>query len=144
MISAVGGELLALCFVAVSHAECPNQEVTKPRTLSISPPNFPRAFRTARVAKGIPQEAFDLVSSRTYVSLVERGINSPTLSKIDELVRVLGVHPLTVLALSYAKTPTSAGVAGLLERIATEIEALDVSEFAVGTLPRGVKKREAQ
>ncbi|WP_406807514.1 helix-turn-helix domain-containing protein [Burkholderia pseudomallei] len=40
------------------------------------------ALRMLRQAKGVSQEDFGIVSSRTYVSTVERGLKSPTLGKI--------------------------------------------------------------
>jgi transcriptional regulator with XRE-family HTH domain len=48
------------------------------------------------------QEAFSDVSSRTYLSSLERGLKSPTLNKLSELCAVMEVHPLTVLTLAYA------------------------------------------
>jgi transcriptional regulator with XRE-family HTH domain len=64
--------------------------------------NFAQALRRIRKARGIPQEAFALESSRTYVSTLERGLKSPTLNKVDELARVLSVHPLTLLMAAYS------------------------------------------
>lgn len=63
--------------------------------------NFSAALRLCRKACNVSQEAFGIVSSRTYVSTLERGIKQPTLNKVDELAGVMGVHPLTLLALSY-------------------------------------------
>lgn len=65
--------------------------------------NFSGALRNIRKAKGMSQEAFALTSSRTYVSTLERGLKSPTLSKIDELAEVLGVHPVTLLMAAYSE-----------------------------------------
>ena len=42
-----------------------------------------------------------MVSSRTYVSTLERGMKSPTLDKLEELAAAMDVHPLTVLTLTY-------------------------------------------
>ena len=64
--------------------------------------DFAQELRRIRKAKGVSQEAFALASSRTYVSTLERGLKSPTLSKIDELADVLGVHPLTLLMAAYS------------------------------------------
>ncbi|MGJ7538389.1 MULTISPECIES: helix-turn-helix domain-containing protein [unclassified Variovorax] len=107
------------------------------RANPIPPPDFPRAFRTARVAVGISQEAFDTVSSRTYVSIIERGVNAPTLTKIDALVRVLGLHPLTVLTLAYASSPSSEETRKIQEQVAAEIANLGLAEFSQNSLPRG-------
>jgi transcriptional regulator with XRE-family HTH domain len=69
--------------------------------------NFAQALKHIRKAKGVSQEAFALTSSRTYVSTLERGLKSPTLSKIDELADVLGVHPLTLLMAAYSADDTA-------------------------------------
>ena len=86
---------------------------------------------------GIPQEAFDTVSSRSYVRILERGVNVPTLTKIDALVRVLGLHPLTVLTLAYASSPSSDETSKVQERVAAEIASLGLVEFSQNSLPRG-------
>ena len=66
------------------------------------------ALRYIRKLKGISQEDFSEQSSRTYVSTLERSLKSPTLSKIEELAAVLGIHPLTLLVLSYSDGGESA------------------------------------
>ena len=60
------------------------------------------AIRTVRKARGLSQEAFSDVSSRTYMSSLERDLKSPTLNKLAELCEVMEVHPLTLLTLAYA------------------------------------------
>jgi transcriptional regulator with XRE-family HTH domain len=60
------------------------------------------ALKTVRKARGLSQEAFSDVSSRTYLSSLERDLKSPTLNKLAELCKVMDVHPLTLLALAYA------------------------------------------
>ena len=70
--------------------------------------NFAQALRFIRKAKGVSQEAFALTSSRTYVSTLERGLKSPTLSKIDDLAEVLGVHQLTLLMAAYSEDDLAA------------------------------------
>lgn len=64
--------------------------------------SFATALRTVRKARGLSQEAFSDVSSRTYLSSLERGLKSPTLNKVSELSDALNVHPLTLLVLAYA------------------------------------------
>lgn len=66
-------------------------------------PLLPDALRRIRKARGLSQEAFSDVSSRTYLSSLERGLKSPTLNKLEELCRVLQVHPLTLLITSYSE-----------------------------------------
>lgn len=60
------------------------------------------ALRTVRKARGLSQEAFSDVSSRTYLSVLERDLKSPTLSKLGDICEVLNVHPITLLVLAYS------------------------------------------
>lgn len=62
---------------------------------------FGAGLRMARKSRGLTQEDFSAVSSRTYMSSLERGEKSPTISKIEEIASVLDVHPLSLLALAY-------------------------------------------
>ena len=85
--------------------------------------SFPAALKTVRKARGLSQEAFSDVSSRTYMSSLERGLKSPTLSKVAELCEVMDVHPLTLLTLAYVGD--SAHQADeLLARVRQELEAV--------------------
>ncbi|MBB3811444.1 XRE family transcriptional regulator [Pseudomonas aeruginosa] len=65
-------------------------------------PSLPDALRRIRKARGLSQEAFSDVSSRTYMSALERDLKSPTLNKLAELCEVMEIHPLTLLTLAYA------------------------------------------
>lgn len=58
---------------------------------------FGHALRRQRRDKRLSQEAFSDVSSRTYMSELERGLKNPTLDKIAELSSTMGIHPLTLL-----------------------------------------------
>jgi len=83
---------------------------------------FPKALKRARLALDLPQEAFSLASSRTYVSTLERGLKSPTLSKVDALAQVLGLHPLTLLTLAYLPDgQPEAAQAALAQQVAREV-----------------------
>lgn len=70
------------------------------------------------------QEDFSLVSSRTYVSMLERGERSPTLAKINELSAAMKIHPLTLLALAYAGQVGPAEMRKLLSEVEREASAL--------------------
>ena len=82
--------------------------------------SFSQALRRVRSAKGVAQEEFDVVSSRTYVSALERGLKQPTLAKVDDLAGILDVHPLTLLALSYCDKHPKQELAALLQRVTAE------------------------
>jgi len=83
---------------------------------------FATSLREARKALGLTQEDFSLLSSRTYVSSLERGIKSPTLDKIEDLAKVLKIHPLTLIALTYLKAGKEHGLEGLFQKVRAEIE----------------------
>jgi transcriptional regulator with XRE-family HTH domain len=60
---------------------------------------FGRVLRDARRAKALSQEALADASGchRTYVSLLERGRNSPSLSMLFDLAGALGTTPAELL-----------------------------------------------
>lgn len=60
------------------------------------------ALKVARKSRGLSQDAFSAVSSRTYMSTLERDLKSPTISKLIELCNVMNVHPLTLVLLAYS------------------------------------------
>lgn len=69
------------------------------------------------------QEAFSDVSSRTYMSSLERDLKSPTLHKLMELCEVMEVHPLTLLTLAFAGDSTRRADE-LLAQVRQELEAV--------------------
>ena len=81
------------------------------------------ALKTIRKARGLSQEAFSDVSSRTYMSTLERDLKSPTMHKLTELCEVMEVHPLTLLTLAYAGDDTHKADE-LLARVRQEFEAV--------------------
>ena len=81
------------------------------------------ALKTIRKARGLSQEAFSDVSSRTYMSTLERDLKSPTLSKLAELCEVMEVHPLTLLTLAYAGDNLQQADQ-LLAQVRQELEAI--------------------
>jgi transcriptional regulator with XRE-family HTH domain len=86
--------------------------------------SFGVAIKLARNVKKITQEDFSEISSRTYISTLERGLYSPTVEKVDALAKVIGIHPLTLLTLTYLldineKDPTS-----ILNKVQDELSQL--------------------
>ena len=82
-----------------------------------------KALKTVRKARGLSQEAFSDVSSRTYMSSLERDLKSPTMHKLTELCEVMDVHPLTLLTLAYAGDSTRKADQ-LLVQVRQELEAV--------------------
>ncbi len=58
------------------------------------------ALQSIRKARKLTQEDFTVVSSRTFVSSLERSQKSATLDKLEQLASVLSVHPLTLVTLT--------------------------------------------
>ncbi|MCY1290129.1 helix-turn-helix transcriptional regulator [Pseudomonas sp. LFM046] len=82
-----------------------------------------KALKRSRAAAGKTQVDFSAISSRTYMSALERGLQSPTLEKLAELCELLGTHPVSLLAAAYLlKDEMTAD--GLLRRVAEELRAL--------------------
>lgn len=86
---------------------------------------FGATLRQVRLQRGITQEEFSLVSSRTNISLLERGKTIPTLGKLEELCAVLGVHPVTLLAACYLRKDISIDIGSFLDHVRNELHALD-------------------
>lgn len=88
---------------------------------------FGQALKQVRNSKCLTQEDFSAVSSRTYLSTLERGLKSPTLEKVDQLAEVLEVHPLTVLVATYLNKENSRDVESLLNKISVELRSVSQS-----------------
>ena len=86
-------------------------------------PSLPDALRRIRKARGLSQEAFSDVSSRTYLSSLERDLKSPTLNKLAELCGVMEVHPLTLMTLAYAGD-SERKINQLLEQVRQELNGI--------------------
>jgi transcriptional regulator with XRE-family HTH domain len=84
---------------------------------------FGVALRINRKNKGLTQEDFSQISSRTYLSALERGLKSPTLDKIEQLASVIDIHPLTLLASCYLYQDSEVGIEELFNRIRKELES---------------------
>jgi len=84
---------------------------------------FGAGLQLARKSRGLTQEDFSIVSSRTYLSSLERGMKSPTISKLEQLASVIGVHPLSLLALAYCPN-SEQECRELCERITTELHSI--------------------
>lgn len=82
---------------------------------------FAKSLKAARTAKGLTQEDFSVVSSRTYLSALERGLKNPTLEKIQDIAETMEVHPLTLLALSYMQLDAKTSLESLFQRVQREI-----------------------
>lgn len=85
---------------------------------------FGIGLQKARKSRKLTQEDFSVVSSRTYLSSLERGIKAPTITKIEEIASVIGVHPLSLVAYAYAP-PSTAERREFWTRIIAELDSFD-------------------
>ena len=92
--------------------------------------HFGAALQEARALTHVTQETFGGVSSRTYISTLERGLRSPTLQKVDDLSAVMGIHPLTLLTLAYSKNASMEEIRRTCARVENDLKKLEVSEAA--------------
>lgn len=86
--------------------------------------DFGGALRYMRRTRRQSQEDLAAVSGRTYVSSLERNLQSPTLGKVETFANALEVHPLTLLALSYIKPRTTANVRRMLGDLEAELQKI--------------------
>ncbi|MFG0916460.1 helix-turn-helix domain-containing protein [Pseudomonas sp. CJQ_11] len=82
---------------------------------------FGQALRKTRSARGLTQEDFADVSSRTYMSTLERGIKSPTLDKLVEIAARMDVHPLSLLAEVFLLVDEEADIEIIFSRIRRDL-----------------------
>ncbi|MGY3305055.1 transcriptional regulator with XRE-family HTH domain [Pseudomonas sp. PvR086] len=91
---------------------------------------FGVTLKRYRIRAGLSQEAFSTVSSRTYISTLERGLKNPTLDKVNEIASALSVHPLTLLTTYYLALDNTLSIDDLMARIRSEliVESSDTSD----------------
>lgn len=85
---------------------------------------FAKALRKARKANGLTQEDFADVSSRTYLSTLERGQKSPTLDKVHVLAQTMGIHMLSLLTLTYLCSKKDMSIDLIFDTIRSEINGI--------------------
>jgi len=85
---------------------------------------FAKALKQARRAQGLTQEDFSEVSSRTYVSSLERGKKSLTIEKIDALASAMEIHPLTLMLLTYLIKSNQAEQSAIVQQVTLELNRI--------------------
>lgn len=90
---------------------------------------FAKGLKNARKASKLTQEDFSNISSRTYISSLERATKGPTLEKIDEIANVLQMHPLTLYFLTYLKYDNTNTQEDLFNIVREELKKIDLYEI---------------
>lgn len=85
--------------------------------------SFASVLKAMRATREISQRTLAEVSSRTYISKLERGQCSPTLEMITALSTSLGVSPLTLIALTIS-TQDGQSAMSLVKRLEVELMEL--------------------
>ncbi|WP_243055243.1 helix-turn-helix domain-containing protein [Pseudomonas sp. BP01] len=84
-----------------------------------------QALRSIRTSRGLTQEDLGDVSSRTYVSILERGLKSPTLEKLVDLAVRMDVHPLSLLTEAFLLTGKESDIEELFARVRQDLDSLE-------------------
>jgi transcriptional regulator with XRE-family HTH domain len=84
---------------------------------------FAAVLKAMRNHREISQRDLAHVSSRTYVSKLERGQSSPTLEMMSTLSPPLGISPLGLVALTLA-TETGQSIKSLIHHVENELNEL--------------------
>ena len=85
---------------------------------------FGNSLRVARKASNLSQEDFSVVSSRTYLSSLERGLKSPTLEKVQSLAGLMNIHPLTLMTITYLCESNETDARRLLGQVKNEVDSI--------------------
>jgi transcriptional regulator with XRE-family HTH domain len=75
---------------------------------------FAMALRDMRHQANLAQSDFPPRVSREYISLLERGLRSPSLKVIDDLAEIMGISPLSLVLQCYLHRDPSMSFEALL------------------------------
>lgn len=86
---------------------------------------FGKTFARARKKAKLVQDDFEDVSSRSYISYIERGKVSLTLEKLNELSEVVGVHPVSLLFQTYLMYDKETSALELISKVMDDLKEID-------------------
>lgn len=86
---------------------------------------FGLALKEIRGRVDLLQSEFEPAASREYMSMLERGQRTPGLGKIDAIAKVVGVHPLTLIARCYLILHPDELSQDVMNRVTAELAVLD-------------------
>ncbi|SDR80007.1 Transcriptional regulator, contains XRE-family HTH domain [Halopseudomonas sabulinigri] len=86
---------------------------------------FGVALRQLRNKRNLSQEDFSDISSRTYMSSLERGLKSPTIDKIQQISDVLEIHPVSIMVATYLAGNPGTTIEALFERVESDLDVVD-------------------
>lgn len=80
-----------------------------------------RAIRDVRTERKFTQESLTAFSSRSYLSEIENGKSEASLAKINELAKLIDIHPLAILTMAYLNFDETQNVNDVITTLKTEI-----------------------
>lgn len=83
---------------------------------------FAEALRSMRQRRGLTQEDFVMVTSRAYMSLLERGLRCPTLEKVEELASVMQIHPISLIVKCYLIRDLDIDLKEIIKMVRTDLK----------------------
>lgn len=84
-----------------------------------------KVFNRFRKAANLTQEDFEPISPRTYISHLERGLSSTTITKLDALTKVIGVHPASLIFQAYLEYDKKVTALDLMATIMEDLKKID-------------------
>lgn len=89
-----------------------------------------RALQTLRSARGLTQEDLIATISRRHIGRLEQGHQLPSIGMVEQLAEGLHVHPMTLLAVAYARRFDAASIEKILKSVRSDLSALLPEEGA--------------
>lgn len=86
---------------------------------------FGITFAKARKRAKLVQDDFEQVSSRSYISYIERGKVSISLEKLHELSEFVGVHPVSLLFQAYLEHDENNSALDLMSKIMDDLKNIN-------------------
>ena len=83
-----------------------------------------RALKELRTARGFTQEDLTPAISRRHIGRLEQGEQLPSIGMLEHLAEGLQVHPMTLLAVAYARRFDAASVEKVLKSVRTDLSTL--------------------
>lgn len=88
---------------------------------------FGVVFARARKSAKLVQEDFEPISPRTYISHLERGLSAPSIVKINDLSKVIGIHPVSLTFQTYLLYDKQMSALDLMGIIMEDLRKIDRS-----------------
>lgn len=86
---------------------------------------FGKIFARSRKRAGLVQEDFEPITSRSYISYIERGEVSITMDKLNALSEVIGMHPVSMIFQAYLEYDKDVSALDLMTMIMEDIKKLE-------------------